>query len=62
MKHITTKICLATFHHKYKSFKTLSDILHFPGNSKIFLNWQDKTTIQTDMEVNYLDVYVTYQF
>ena len=41
MKHITTKICLATFHHKYKSFKTLSDILHFPGNSKIFLNWQD---------------------
>ena len=41
MKHITTKICLATFHHKHKSFKTLSDILHFPGNSKIFLNWQD---------------------
>ena len=41
MKHIMTKICLATFHHKYKSFETLSDILHFPGNSKIFLNWQD---------------------
>ena len=44
MKHIMTKICLATFHHKYKSFKTLSDILHFPGNSKIFLNWQDGYT------------------
>ena len=43
MKHIMKK-CLSTFHHKYKSFKTLSDILHFPGNSKIFLNWQDDYT------------------
>ena len=38
------KKCLSTFHHKYKSFKTLSDILHFPGNSKIFSNWQDGYT------------------